>query len=295
MTERERTMLELFSTRELAMGICIAALWVYTLCNVKTRKAWIPIIKAALKRKLLIPAVALFTVGIAAATCAAQLSIWDNAYYKDVVMWLLFAGWPLYFGAISSKEDNYFRNAVIDNVRVTVIFECVFSTFTFPLLVEIVIILVTTFLVCLETVAKREEKSKAVAKFINGLLTACGLIILFFTVKTAISEFNVDMTRGMLASLIIPLVLSTLYVPFAYFLALYAAYELSFLRMKFCEPDKWTIRFWHRIKAVIICNFSLAKARALQKSARYMYKTMTEKQFNTYLKRICIKSEREKL
>lgn len=288
-------MLDLFSTRELAMGICLAALLVYSLCYTKTRKAWIPVIKTAVGLKLLIPAIALFAVGIAVAAYASKLSFWDNAYYKDAVMWVLFVGWPLCFGAISSKENSYFRNAVIDNVRITVVFECVFSTFTFSLLAEIVIILSTTFLVCLETVAKREEKSKGVAKLISWLLTVCGLIILILTVKAAISEFQMDMASSMLASLIIPLVLSILYVPFAYFLALYAAYELSFLRMRFCEPDKWTTRLWHRIKAVIICNFSLDKARTLQKSVRYMYKSMTEKEFNAYMKRIWVRRDREKL
>ena len=151
------------------------------------------------------------------------------------------------------------------------------------------------FIVLLETVAKREEKSKAVAKLMSGLLTTIGFVVLFFTVKTAIAEFKAEMTSGMAASLIIPLILSILYVPFAYMLALYAAYEVSFLRMKFCEPDNRWIRLRHRTKALVICNFSLDKARTLQKSARYMFKSMTEKEFNAYLRRVWNKNERANL
>ena len=279
-------MLELFSTRELAMGIYIVALLIYVLCHEKSRNALLKVIKIALFPRISVTALILAAIGIGAAFYASRFSIWDNAYYKDVVMWALFVGWPLCFGAISSKEKGYFHNAIVDNLKFTVLFDCVFSTFTFPLWVEMLIIPTTTIIVLLETVAKREEKSKVVAKLMSGLLTIIGFVVLFFTVKIAIAEFETEMTSGMAASLIIPLILSIMYVPFAYLLALYAAYEVSFLRMKFCEPDKLWIRLWHRIKALVICNFSLDKARILQKSAQYMYKSMTEKEFNAYLKQI---------
>ena len=288
-------MLDIFSTRELAMGIYVLAFFVYVLCHAKGRKAWIPFVKIALSPRISVTALILAAIGIGAAIYASRFSFWNDAYYKDVIMWALFVGWPLCFGAISSKEKSYFRNAIVDNLKFTVLFDCVFSTFTFPLWAEMLIIPTTTIIVLIETVAKREEKSKAVAKLMSGLLTIIGFVILFFTVKTAIAEFKTDMASGMVASLIIPLILSILYVPFAYLLALYAAYEVSFLRMKFCEPDKRLIRLWHRIKALVICNFSLDKARTLQKSARYMFKSMTEKEFNAYIKRIWDKNERAKL
>ena len=288
-------MLDIFSTREFAMGIYVLAFFIYVLCHAKGRKAWFPFVKIALSPRISVTALILAAIGIGAAIYASRFSFWDDAYYKDVIMWALFVGWPLCFGAISSKEKSYFRNAIVDNLRFTVLFDCIFSTFTFPLWAEMLIIPITTILVLLEMVAKREEKSKAVAKLMSALLAIIGFVVLFFTVKTAIAEFKTDMTSGMVASLIIPLILSILYVPFAYLLALYAAYEVSFLRMKFCEPDKWRIRLWHRIKALVICNLSLDKARTLQKSARYMFKSMSEKEFNAYLKRIGDKNERAKL
>ena len=288
-------MLSFFSTRELAMGIYMAVLLIYVLCHAKSRKALLKVVKIAASPRISVTALILAAVGIGAAFYASRFSVWDNAYYKDVVMWALFVGWPLCFGAISSKEKGYFRNAIVDNLKFMVLFDCVFSTFTFPLWAEMLIIPATTIIALLEMVAKREEKSKAVAKLMGGLLTIIGFVVLYFTVRTAIAEFKTDMTSGMVASLIIPFILSILYVPFAYLLALYAAYEVSFLRMKFCEPDNRWIRLWHRIKALIICNFSLDKARTLQKSARYMFKSMTEKEFNAYLRRVWNKNERANL
>ena len=163
-------MLELFSTRELAMGIYIVALLIYVVCHAKSRKGLLQVVKIALSPRISVTALILAAVGIGAALYASRFSFWDNAYYKDVVMWALFVGWPLSFGAISSKEKGYFRNAVVDNLKFMVLFDCVFSTFTFPLWAEMLIIPVTTFIVLLETVAKREEKSKAVAKLMSGLL-----------------------------------------------------------------------------------------------------------------------------
>lgn len=288
-------MLEIFSTRELAMGIYVLVFFIYVLCHAKGRKAWFPVVKIALSPRISVTALILAAIGIGTATYASRYSFWNDTYYKDVIMWALFVGWPLCFGAISSKEKSYFRNAIVDNLKLTVLFDCIFSTFTFPLLAEMLIIPTITSIVLIETVAKREEKSKAVAKLMSGLLTAIGFVLFFLTIRTAITEFKMDMTSGMVASLIIPLILSILYVPFAYLLALYAAYEISFLRMKFCEPDNRWIRLWHRVKALVICNISLDKARTLQKSARYMFKSMTEKEFNAYLRQVWNKNERANL
>ena len=163
-------MLDIFSTRELAMGIYVLAFFVYVLCHAKGRKAWIPFVKIALSPRISVTALILAAIGIGAAIYASRFSFWNDAYYKDVIMWALFVGWPLCFGAISSKEKSYFRNAIVDNLKFTVLFDCVFSTFTFPLWAEMLIIPTTTIIVLIETVAKREEKSKAVAKLMNIVL-----------------------------------------------------------------------------------------------------------------------------
>ncbi len=277
-------MFELFTTREIATAVWLILLLFYILYKQKTREALKKVCKAALKPKLAIPAIIICGIGLGLSYVASQYSFWDNAYYKDVVMWILFVGLPLCFGAISSKESDYFKNAIADNLKLTVLFECIYSTFTYSLFAELLIIPCVTFLAMMQVVAEREEKHKAVAKLLKVVFAIIGLTTLFFTTKHAIEEFQMDMTTGMLASLIIPLTLSILYVPLAYILALYSKYELAFLRMRFCEPKNRWIRIKHRLKALAVCNLSLRKTTLLsQNSAKYMYISMPEQKFNEFL------------
>ena len=280
-------MLEVFSTREVATGIWLILILLGILIRKNTREGLKKVCKAALTLKLVIPAILILSMGILAAHFASKYSFWDNKYYKDIIMWMVLVGIPLCFGAVSNNDSSYFRNAVVNNLKLTVVFECIFSTFTYSLFAEILIIPIVTFISLLKFIAERQPKYHKVAKLLSIFLTTIGVIMLFFTTKDAIEEFQMDMTSDMLASLVIPLALSFLYVPFAYILALYATYEIAFLRMHFCEPKNQKVRFKHRVKALAICNVSLAKTKVLSKSAgKYMYIKMPEEQYDEYMRKI---------
>ena len=283
-------MLELFSTRELATGIYIILALVYGFWKPKVRKSLIDLFKCLLSPKLVIPALVMCSIGILSGYMASGFSFWDNVYYKDIVMWIIFVGFPLSFGAISAKGEHYFKNAVIDNLKVTALFECLFSTFTFSLFVELMIIPVVALAAGIEVLAKREERTRKVADLMNILMAIIGFVMLWFSVEQALVAFYLETAYSMLASLVIPFVLSVLYVPFAYLLALYAAYELAFLRMSFCEPKSHKTKLKHRIKAVIACNISLHKVRLLSnRAARNMYISMPESKFDAFIEHVASK------
>ncbi|MBR5302787.1 MAG: hypothetical protein IKU38_08135 [Clostridia bacterium] len=285
-------MLELFSTREIATGIYIVLILIYALWNSQVRKSLFDVIKCALSPKLVLPTLTMCAFGGFIGYRASRFAFWDNVYYKDIIMWIVLVGLPLCFGAISAKEESYFKNAVIDNLKLTVLFELLFSTFTFSLWVELLIIPIVTFVTGVEVIAKREERTKKVSNLMNTVLAVIGLLMLCFTIKHALSEFHLGMTHSMLSSLIIPLILSILYVPFAYLLALYAAYELAFLRMSFREPKTRSIKLKHRIKAIVVCNVSLSKVRLLSnRAARNMYISMPESKFDEFMKNIADKNK----
>ena len=120
--------------------------------------------------------------------------------------------------------------------------------------------------------------------------------MLALTIKIAIDEFEADMAEGIIASMVIPIVFSILYLPLAYFFALFTQYELAFVRMSFCEPKSWTTRFSHRVRAFLVCNFSLRKVNMLsQKAGKYMYVSMSKVQYETFMRKIWNENERNML
>lgn len=280
-------MFKVFSTREVAIGIWLVLIFLYVLWKKELRKSFKKVCKNAFTPKLVIPAMLILFIGSLVTTFAARCSFWDDIYYKDVIMWIILVGFPLCYGGITNKEHHYFHNAIVSNLKITVLYEYVFSTFTYSLFVELLIIPVIVIISSMKFLAEHEERGNRVVKLLNDLLIIIGMAMLFFTVKHALEEFEMGMVNGMLASLIIPLVLSILYVPFAYLFALYATYENAFLTMRFCEPRNRKIRILHRIKALIICNVSLRKTRLLsENAAKYIRVKLSEKEYNEFMRKI---------
>ena len=82
----------------------------------------------------------------------------------------------------------------------------------------------------------------------------------------------------------LPIILSIIYLPVAYFFALYAKYELLFLRMGFKEPDDKKLRINHRIKVVRLCMLSYKKVcKFLYEYLPKMYVRMSAAEFENIL------------
>ena len=280
-------MLELFTTREIATFIWFILFFCLMSINKQVRKNLIRVIKIALAPQLAIPAIIIYLYGILFCIFVSQQPMWEVEYCKDVFMWDTFAGLPLCFGAVQTQNAKYFKRIITNNLKLTVLFECVFSTFTYSLIAELIIIPVVFIIGLMQAVADHKNEYKTIANVFQKLLLIIGFIMLAATCKHAIDEFKISQAPQMVASLIIPLILSILYIPLSYLLSLYANYQEAFIRMTFYEPREKSIRFHHRIKAIIACKFSIRKTRLLcQTCANYMYVSMPETAFGTYIKMI---------
>ena len=134
-------MLAVFSTREIASGLYLLLLAIIVSFIPDVRKAFLKVIESALVPSLLRLALVYLFYGSIIIYRLSTLPYWKSIYMKDSILWLLFVGLPLCFGAIlRNKEEGYYRTAIINNLKYTVLFECFYATFTFDLLVELIII-----------------------------------------------------------------------------------------------------------------------------------------------------------
>lgn len=73
-------------------------------------------------------------------------------------------------------------------------------------------------------------------------------------------------------------------MPFAYGFAVYAKYEILFLRMSFREPQNKKIKLMHRWKVILACNLSYKKiCEFTKKYVKNMYVTMDETDFDVII------------
>lgn len=275
--------MNIFSTREIAVFIYAIIFLVYVLLRNKTRNAAFSVVKAACHIKLIIPFLFVISFSGLFTWLCTYLPFWNWIYIKDIAFWTLFAGVPICFNATSRKlEEHYFKNIIIDNLKFAALVEFITGTFTFHIIGELILQPLLVFFLILQS--SLIKKTEAVKKFVDGLLGIAGLMILGFTIKSAVDSIGdiqfIDITVGLL----LPIILSVLYLPVAYIFAVYAKYEILFMRMGFKEPDDKKLKLKHRLAVIGACKFSYKRVcNFLNMYVQKMYVRMSTTEFQTLI------------
>lgn len=278
--------MQVFSTREIVTIIYIAIIILYVFINNKIRSSAIDVLKKASSKKIVIPFLMIIIYACAITISFTYLPFWDWMYLKDIIIWVLFAGVPVCFNAVSKTIDkHYFRNMLIDNLKFVALVEFFTGTFTFNIVVEFILQPVLAFFLILQVVADTKEEYKSVKKLMNWIVSIAGLIILEFTIKTVIISFSDINAFNIIVSFCLPIVFSLLYLPFAHGFAVYAKYELLFIRMSFKEPNDKQIKRRHKLKLIRLCKFSYMKVCKFEREyVKRMYITMKDTEFDSIIK-----------
>ena len=212
-------------------------------------------------------------------------SIWNNIYIKDILIWFLFSGLVYCMNAVSSDADEkYIQKVLKDNLKITMFLEFFMSTFTFNIIIELIINPVIFIISVMNVIAERKEEYKSVHKLLDIVLTIVGLWILYETIKIGLNEYRELNTINTLVSFMIPIVYLILMIPLEYALELYSKYELLFLRMTFKEEKDKNTKIRHRIAVLCTCGGSVRRILAFQKAyVGKMYVGMKEAEFDNLI------------
>ena len=259
-------MLELFSTREIAVGTYFIIISAFLIFNKKTQKSVKNVVVTALNKQLVRPFIFLMVYASALVYLSTFLSFWDWKYLKDIIIWVLFSGVPICYSAVNTKESDYFKNILIDNFKFTALVEFITGTFTFPLYIEFLLLPCMVVLYIFQAYTEGKEQYKNANIFFNFIIACAGITIIYFTIKEALSSYDKVGSIDLIVSFIIPIVFSIAYLPVAYLFAIYAKYQILFMRVVFrTEKNKKTIR--HRKKAIFLsCGLSLTKIKQFEKN-----------------------------
>ena len=275
--------MEVFSTRELVFIIYLTILAFWVIAKKSIRDSLFDLIKFALPPKLLVPFTILIFYSSIIIYILHCLSLWDLAYIKDIILWILFSGVPVCFNSInSSVEDHYFKHMITDNITFAVLAEFFIATFPFNFLIELILQPVLIALISIQIRSKYREEYRAVTNYFLSIFSLIIIGHIIIQVFKEYTQFNFIQTAITLA---LPLILSILYLPFAYFLALYSKYEILFLRMK-SKLAHNKLTFAHIYKVILACKFSYTKiCRFTKESVKEMYVSMPETNFDLIISR----------
>jgi hypothetical protein len=221
--------------------------------------------------------------------------LWKNIFIKDIALWILFVGTPLFFGAINRKpEEHYFKEMLINNFKLTVLIEFFISSFTFELIWEIMLVPILVFIFMLDAITSTKNEYRPTKKLMSTIIVIINIIFIYETVSMATGKLSSLNLIDSLISLLIPIVFSVFYIPISYMFAIFCKYQIIFIRMGFKESKDNYIKILHRFKIIWLCKLSLSK---LDKFERFyiqsMYMNMDEVEFDKVLQQFRSDSAKE--
>lgn len=259
-------MSQIFNNREIASAIWLLLFGMWAITNSGVRASFRDVIRSFLKWQIIIPLVAMGVYVVVVVGCLCTIGFWDVSAMKDTVFWTLgFASIMLFRANEVDKRYGFFRNAILDNLKLIAVLEFILNTYTFSLWIELLLVPSVTLIIMLKAVSefkvKLESRYKAVDSFLGSVLALIGIVLISTTIHSAINDLGGFMTIHNLRDFLLPAVLSGLYLPFIYAWALYLAYEVLFVRIDIFNSDRNLALY---LKKVVLLTFHVKLWRLLQ-------------------------------
>lgn len=253
-----RGLVTILNNREISIVIWTILPAIVIAGNTKTRQCLSQVLKALFVRPIL-TALVLMAVYVALEVLALRsVSLWKWGQLKATIVWTIAVGATTLVN-LNQIVDNeeYFRKAIRGNFKVAVLIDFVVNVPVLNLFPELIFIPCTTLLAGLMAVAESNLRYAAVKRLLEWLLIALGLCILIYSLVRIFRQPTDFFQMHTLHDLLLPLLLSILYLPFIYMYVIYMIYQDIFLRLQYFVADPRVIRY---TKILTIMEFRLNRS-----------------------------------
>jgi hypothetical protein len=226
------------NSREIAILIWAAIGLVACLFSKNIRRALAGVVRAFFQRQI-ITVVSLLYIYLALEVGFLQIiGLWNWDQLKNALVLSVAVGFVSIL-QLNKIGDNpkFYRQWIVDNIQIVAIIEFVAVFYTFPLIVELILIPILTLIGGMIAVGERNENHKPVVNLLNSLLAIFGLFLIGHALYAIIAYPASFWTSQTLRDLYTPIVLSFLLLPFIQVIHLYSAYERVFVLLKINMPD----------------------------------------------------------
>lgn len=250
--------IDLFNNREKATILWVLILLVFALFKKDIRNSIFGVFKALLQKKILIVLIAMLLYVGLEVLLFYKIQLWDVFPTKGTTFWILGVAFVLLMSVNkASKDQNYLKKILFNNLKLLLILEFIVNLYTFSLFAEMILISILSIVVAIAAFTGNKKEYLPANKVANVILATFGIFILIFTLSNILSDYQSFATPESLRAFLLPPLLTLAYMPFLYFLALYIAYESLFVRLNiFLEKDKILAKFAKR-KIFAICRINL--------------------------------------
>ncbi len=264
------------NNREWATLIWLSALVIWASTDKKIRASFVAVIKAFLATPILVSFVLLAGYITALVFGLKSIGLWGYLELKDTIIWSVFVAAATLFDILNiSKDEKYFRKAILDNLKASLFVEFLVNLYVFNFLIELVLVPTVLFLGILLGISQTDQKYDKVKGCLNWLLSLIGIGILGYALYNAYNDIANLATIETAKNFASPIVLSILFLPFIYAAMVYFKYESFYNRLQIFIKDPQLLKYT-KLQATLFCKLDLKRLDRFAK--KIIFQRPTNKQ-----------------
>ena len=257
---------EILNNREIAVAIWLLIVSIWMLTKRSVRSSILGVFKAMSDKKIIIPIIFMFIYVLVMVIILKRVGYWDYTALKDTIYWFAGTAFVMFVNINkAASEEDYFKNTIIDQIKFVVVLEFVVNLYSFSLPVELIVMPFIALVALTSGYASINPEHKKVKSLLDFILGVFGIILIVFTVKEIVSDFQGILSLKNFRDFSLPVLFTLVFLPFIYILALLIQYESIFIRIKIFNKDQRLVKYtiW---KIFLVCKLSLRKLNKFARS-----------------------------
>lgn len=262
----------IFSNREIAAFIWLAVFLGFVFYKgPKVRKQAGELISLLFGGRIFLTVLssALYVALIVSALSA--LGFWTLPMLKDTIYWFAGTAFVMLLNLRGKGSGSKFMITLFkDSIKFLIILEFIVNLKQFSLVTELILIPIVTVIAMTEAYAKVKEPGSQVVSVLEWILAIFGFGLLAWSVIAIAQDVNSIAQIATLKDFLLPIVLTILYIPWAYLVALYMQYEILFQRFSHMIESTDNTRYAKR-RLIAKCHINLGKLYAVGRNMQELY------------------------
>lgn len=225
-------MIDFISNRELSIVFWLTIFLVFALLKKDVRKSSKHLISAFFQHKIIVVTLLMIVYIESIILGLVKIGFWEPSLLKDTFYWPIFVGFPLLMKTTKiGSEKKYLKSILIGSIKGVVIIEFIANFYSFSLLTEFILIPVMTIIGASQIFSKDKPEYHVVEKLFSNIVFLFGLVVLLYTGYQLYQGFGEFANLTTLKSFLLPIILTIVFLPFLYLIALWSLYETMLFRI----------------------------------------------------------------
>lgn len=183
------------------------------------------------------------------------------AQIKDAILWFIFTGFALAFLLANQRDTLSIKNALKNNIKLIIALEFIVNVYTFPLVIEIILFPILIIAGGIIVMNKYDSKYSSGDKYAKWILSLIGTGIILNVTINIIYDYRNFISINTLQDILLPPILTIIFLPFIYILMLYISYNSLFSRLSIYLRDSNKLQKYAMKKIIIKCKLNLTRVQ----------------------------------